>query len=426
MKKILVQLIGDQTLPNILPVLAIRPDVVVNIYTEQTRLKHLKITGWFEKYGDQWDLHPLFLTKAPVGVNLSETQRGIEKILRQQMEFLRREEDSMLILNMTGGTKLMSACAMSLSMQISHSMTQASKHPVPLVYLNPKNQSLEFVTCAQLQDSVIETPVDSIKLSVEQIIYAGGDTDVVSSRSDWQTVYPAAQKLLAIADSGIYFSLSDVKKDNYEALADSPISSLLSDFDESRKQKAIDEMKNLASEVAADEALRLAFASCGLVARDADFYFADHIKQPDSGLEEYQAKKNVWMKVQGACNFFVGGWWEVIVAHAYWVTHPNDEILWSVETAASRDHEHPVETDIIASDGQSLCLISCKRGLHEKVTQELEQHCMRSFVLGGVINKRILAMYRMKNAGRLRHLLRALNLDMWNADMVKSMEAGEL
>ena len=83
---------------------------------------------------------------------------------------------------------------------------------------------------------------------------------------------------------------------------------------------------------------------------------------------------------------------------------------------AEKDEKHLVETDIVATDGISLCCISCKRGLHKQVTQEIEQHCARTALLGGVMNERIMAIYQEGAAREIRFLLKALGLTLWTGE----------
>lgn len=437
MRKILIQLIGEQTLPNIFPILSINPDAVVNIFTDKTRKQHRTIMNWCRQYGEKYNIHPEFIQTAPVKTSLSEIQQGIGRVLQNEMEKLRDEKDTMLILNMTGGTKSMSACAISYCMQISNRLKQEGYQPLPVVYLNPENGEIEFITESGQKENVLVRAPHDVKLSVAEIIDAAGTAQMVSARKDWQQVYPCARALLKIANGGLYFTLNEVNQDNFASYASSPISALLRDNDKERRERAKAALQELADKTQQDETLSRGFALCGFVARDGDFYFSDDLQKKVAELEillsaddlkkhqKYEMKKAMSRQLGNAANLFVGGWWEVIVAHAYQLENPQAEVLWSVETATRNDLDHAVETDIIATDGHALCCISCKRGIHAQVTQELEQHCTRTGMLGGVMHQRIIAVFRRDAEWQLNSLARALRLTMWSSKKVQAIEEGK-
>lgn len=436
MKKILIQLIGEQTLPNIFPILSICPDRVVNIYTQTTAKENIKIIDWCRKYGEKYGARPKFTKSAPIGESLSETQKGIADILRKELAKVEDASSAMLILNMTGGTKAMSASAISYCMQISNIRKEQGLNPVPIFYLNPSAREMEFVTCEELRDKVlVRSPLD-IRLSVQEIIEAGGNTVVVSYNKNWEKVYPAAKKLRDLADEDILFTLNESR--NYKDYdVRRPLSLLLKDNNTNRLVQRVNALKNLAAVAEKDDAVLQGFRLCGLDARDSDFYFTEEIcrkvedilsRIDNQGMkkhQKYNLEREARHMLTGAANFLVGGWWEVMVAHAYQQENPQAQVLWSVETADKHDHKHAVETDIIASDGLSLCCISCKRGLHASVMQELEQHCARTTMLAGLRHRRIIAVFRRDALYELRSLSNALKLEMWDAKKVKCIEEGK-
>lgn len=430
MSKVLIQLIGEQTLPNLMPVLSIRPDRVVNIFTDATIEQHQQIKDWCRRFGKKYEIHPEFPDYAPIKLNLADIQNGIRGILLAEMDRCKEHPGSRIILNMTGGTKLMSAIAMSFCMQMHKSLPDSNAmKPVPIVYLNSVNREIEFVTCANQRDEVLVHHPSDFSLKVKDIIEASGKV-VVSAHPEWKQVYPAAQRLQKLAREDVYFDFNEVKKDNYVEASKSPLSSLL----RSPSAKALERFRNLALAAEHDEDVCKGLSLCRIVPRDGDFYFSANLqKEVESlamsnkgGKSKYEKIKNACRALNGVTNFFVGGWWEVIVAHAYQTLYPNAEVLWSVETAEPNDREHPVETDIIASDGHSLCCISCKRGIHKSVTQELEQHCTRTALLGGVIHKRIIAVYRKDAAYMIGNLAVALRLALWTSEDVEKIERGTL
>lgn len=111
------------------------------------------------------------------------------------------------------------------------------------------------------------------------------------------------------------------------------------------------------------------------------------------------------------------------MANAYACANPDAEVRWSVVTASKGESENGVETDVIVSDGNKLCCISCKRRLHQDVIQELEQHCNRTAMLGGIVNKSVMAMYKV-DSKQPTYITKALKMEWWNAEIIKNMESG--
>ncbi len=436
MYKILIQLVGEQSLPNIFPILSLHPNRVVNIFTMKTEKIHRKIANWCAEHGKVHGVSPKFVEHEPIGEDLSSVQSGIFRILRKEVERMQEKPGAMMILNMTGGTKAMAASAISLCQQISGMRVKEGHPPVPICYLNPNTGELEFVTCSERESVVVVRPARELRLTVAEIIESGGDTKVVSARRDWTQVYPAAIKLKSLADRRVLFTLEDARVENYAEKVKSPLSTMLEDKDPNRLKKLVVEMKKLAAWVEKNDSALKGVELCGFEVKNGDIYFSEVLqKEVDATKKEISSncelskadkkgiERKMCMKLNNCANFFVGGWWEVIVAHAYQKLNPESEVLWSVETAQKNNLEHVVETDIIATDGRSLCGISCKRGMHlNKVTQELEQHCTRTALLGGIIHKRIIAVYNSKLFSGLNALMSALRLTLWDSKKVEAIE----
>lgn len=438
MRKILIQLIGGQTLPNIFPVIAVQPDRVVNIYTQDTEKKHKKIKNWFKTYGEEFNVAAEFAEYTPIPTDINDVYASIKHIMTKEMEFALEQKDTMVILNITGGLKSMTICSLLLRMGISNQLEKAGCPPVPVLYLNPKSREIEFASGGDRAKEVVLRDVKDIKLKVKHLVEASGDIVVLGSRKNWADIYVAAEQLRELADKKICFAMSEIQMKKNGDDAAKPLSALLvNKYGAGDLAASVAAFKELAVRAEGDEYLRNAFELCGLAVRDGDFYLGDKLQRSvEQCLEEiknnetlsnyHKMKKmrEVEYEIQDALNFFVGGWWEVIVAAAYRKSNPSVEVLWSVRTAPLYDQDHAAETDIIASDGYALCCISCKRGVHKNVTQELEQHCTRTDVLGGNVNRRIVAFYD-RRANVLKTLLKALGLEMWDSRTVRKLLKGQ-
>lgn len=431
MRKVLIQLIGQQTLPNIFPILAIQPDRVVNIYTEKTKPRHQKIVEWCSKYSKRFSVTPEFVECFPIRESVKEVDADIARIIKVEKELALADKDTMITLNITGGTKAMSSCALLRSMRLARDMKDGGCPGVNVVYLNERTRDIEFVYGEENREQLIVAPIKDIKLKVKELVDATGDAEVLGGINQWNDAYTAAEELRNLADNRILFKMAQFNRENFFNVVQQPLSSLL----EYQQDSDFTAFKELAARAMADEKLKKSFAARCIVARDGDFYFSNRLQKDVKQLMQYtlkdqtisQREKNlkfnaIISEMQDATNFFVGGWWEIIVAHAYKKLKPEDEVLWSVRTAPKGDYEHAVETDIVATDGYSLCCISCKRGRkHDKVIQQLEQHCTRTNMLGGNIHECIIAFYRGDE--NISKLLASLKLKMWDHTTVRSIEA---
>lgn len=423
MKKILIQLIGGQTLPNIFSLISVVPDRVVHVYTEKTMARHDDIVHWCDTHGAAFDLHPEFAAVAPISERLADFKNEIVSIIRDEVSMLEKEDDSILILNMTGGTKLMSAIAMSVCMSMERRMKeQGVSLTIPIFYVNTQARDFDFLSRAELRDKVLAHEPFSRKLSIRQIVESRREIRYLSGSRRWQEAYPAAKLLEQVARSMTPVELKKVE--NVAALVKEPITQWVTP--DSRKQ-----MQAFVKAAGADTSVISALGVCGFTYREGNFYAKEHLvneaRRPEkakdkSKQERRRLEKEVLSKIQMVQNFFIGGWWEVLVAHAYQKANPAAEVLWSVETASSQNKDNMVETDVVATDGCSLCCISCKRGMHKQVTQELEQHCTRTDLLGGVITERIMAMYWPHDAAEMRGVAKLLNMKVWDKSAVTEME----
>lgn len=425
MKKILIQLVGGQTLPNIISLLSVVPDEVVNIYTKTTKDRREDIERWCHKYGRDFGLSPTFLKVDAVSEKFEELIRNLGTLLTELVEKCRKEEDTLLILNATGATKPMSAMSMSICQRLEQKSRAAGKELViPIFYVNTGTRSFDFFAHGEMRGEVLAHEAFTRKMSVRQIIDATSRVELKGYR-DWWPAYPAAKMLWKGKSS---FNLVNITRDNAETVVQLGISA---QQDSTRNPKYNPgRMVDFVREAGKDPEVVKSMEACGFEWRNGDFYYNKNLKAKAariakllSGQQDKKARDEINKQlgdIQNAQNFWVGGWWEVIVAHAYQTKHPEAEVLWSVETADRKTGKAGVETDVIATDGFSLCCISCKRGMHKGVVQELEQHCARSEMLGGVVNSRAMAMYYKDE--EMRTLTRVLNIQLWPQKMVQAME----
>lgn len=411
MKKVLIQLIGGQPLPNIFSLLSVVPDEVVNIFTKETQEQHEDIIEWYKKFGNLFGLALMFREYKPVSRHFSELPGDLYGILSEEAR--RADEDTLLMLNMTGGTKPMAAWSMNICMRLERENPHLR---IPIFYVDTQERSFDFFAHREMREQVLTYAPFSRRLSVKQIAESRKLTQLRSCHTDWHQAYPAAH-LLQQQFADIEMGEFEVKK--LQELAQTPLS------EQGKGPDMCEKIKSFAVMVGEDPAVQKALRPCGLQWKEGDIYFDCKLRSEIRHIvkkAEQNGKKPFFPhalsdKFQSARNFLVAGWWEVLVAHAYQLQHPEAEVLWSVETAAPSGK--PVETDVIATDGLSLTCISCKRSKHQGYTQELEQHCNRTELLGGVLHQRIIAVYHPNKD--VDKLASALRMKVWTRKTVEDI-----
>lgn len=417
MKKILIQLIGGQTLPNIFSMLSVVPDEVVNIYTEATRKQHEAIMNWCAKFGKDFGLRPVFREYPPVSRDFKTLANQLRETLCHEVERAGSSGDTQLILNMTGATKPMSALSMSICQGLEHHLrAQGKEIRIPIFYVDTQAKTFDFFAHAEMRESLLVHAPFERRLSVRQMTEAGGEARVARHQADWEAVYPAAQLLRECCP---HFKPVDITEKNAQEMVQLPLEELVQ---QEHREKARQFVQKALQDPAVVRGLRL----CGYELRGSSFYMVDTLREKANRMAGLQGRENrdkrlaLLSDIQTTQNFLIGGWWEVLVAHAYSRRNPGSEVLWSVETISGNNK---VETDIVASDGFSLTCISCKRGMHKQVTQELEQHCTRTEILGGVLNTRIIAVYYPKDASAMKGMAKALRMTVWDKRTVDAIES---
>lgn len=323
MKKILIQLIGHQTIPNVVPLYVLRPDAVYHLCTKETLPIGHRIEKWMKN-------NPI---TAYISHHLKKIQ-GAEKhqeTLDICRELMQKYPDAQFVVNMTGGTKLMSLAAYQ---------SAAQRGNTPVVYVEPERskdyaEMLVWVEKAEMRESLTKGYAPSLKLKVDDFLALGEQAYKPQKSADWHRLIPAAKAVQRYAD--------DLKDSKWE-------------------------IKPLLNRVRQVPTLQDSFK-----AAKVEFDF----KHPAGGV-----KGN---------SFLTGNWWEVLVADYLEKSGRFIDVACSVSTLISQSAGE-TEIDVLATDGITLTCISCKRQL-QKPDSEINKHESRSRKLGGARVKCGLAVY---------------------------------
>lgn len=323
MRTILIQLIGHQTVPNVVPLFVLRPDVVYHLSTPDTLANGHRIAKWMTGHPEmRFISHHL---KKIQGVEkYDETLQWCEELMQQHPE-------AQFIVNMTGGTKLMSLAAY---------LSAVRRGKTPVVYVETERskdyaEMLVWVEQAGMREHLCRHYSPTAKLKVADFLALGEQELMTQQQTDWHTRIPAAKAVQRYADK---LGMNSWK------------------------------IKPLLNRVRNDQTLKDSFAQAEVM---FDF------NHPAGGVKDHL--------------FLTGGWWEVLVAEHMEKSGRFIDVACSVNTQISQE-AGLTETDVLATDGVTLTCISCKRHL-KKPDSEINKHESRSRKLGGTRVKCGLAVY---------------------------------
>lgn len=433
MKRVLIQLLGGQTQPNIFSVLSVLPDEVVNLYTATTEQQRDQIEGWFARYGEQVKVQPIMRSLL---IDERDQLYSTRSVIKKELMRTLGDKGVQMYLNMTGGTKLMSVVAVQMCLSLEYYSEQAQKATVsvPIFYVNTQARRFEFLSHGELENEVLLSRPFSQGLTVRQLVEMG-NMRVVGHHEHWEKAYEAALLLSRRSNRFVLSEDYEIKMNREKLLraAKTPITEW-GNYGMANLPDMRGGMEQFVQEAAKKREVIVGMESCGFEFREGNFYLSQAKVEAyeKQRIDNKDQAKAILLQLQQAQNFLVGGWWELLVAHAMKASGKYTEILWSVFTLPTSLKEGcqavPMETDIIACDGVSLCCVSCKRGKHiSHMTQQFEQHGRRSQILGGVMSEGILAVgvpQKVPDTDAIVRMAKEERLEVWWRDDIERMERG--
>lgn len=181
--KLLIQIVGKQTLPNALPILALKPDIVANLYTKTTAKAREKLQNWIKTrdFG-----HPI----EECGVEIDDNNQ-YESTLAYCREVLRVSAGQEILFNMTGGTKLM-----SLAMY----QTAAEHGNVAVIYQETPREGtkdyaslLKWLLCEDKKNLWYSNYNAADRLNIDDFLFLGEQPPLSPKQRDWRAMVDAAR-----------------------------------------------------------------------------------------------------------------------------------------------------------------------------------------------------------------------------------------
>lgn len=328
----LIQLVSEQTLPNILPALVLRPARVVLCPTRRTEPQAHAIRRALETAGLSFDIRILPLTENP---EIQETGAAVRQAIQDAST-----ASLTPVVNFTCGTKLMGlgAFVAALNTKAASLYVDSDQHR----FIDGNTGPLP----ALLADSYTALRTAETALNIE-IMAAAHGIESLSSGRDPAPYLPLARHLVQNPDE------------------EHSLNQALKTIGNPRKPEEL--LRALATPLHGLSPHLAALATtAGLLVGPPD---APCLSRPDSlqKLEAWAAGERYqtpdWFAslapLQATLSFLGGGWWEIAVYEAAQRSGLFRDLRWSVEV---RSAGQTFEKDLIAIEGLNLAVFSCKRG----------------------------------------------------------------
>lgn len=378
----LIQLVSEQTMQNLLPVLRLRPARLVHLATPKTQSRSTWIAEAARQSNCPVELETITLSAMP---GMKETRDATLGAI----ERAGKDGDDALV-NFTGGTKLMSIGA----------YVAALKHKTPSFYVDTQDalfvdgQSAESLADRFAGDLSFTPILRSLCLNA---VAAANGCGRITNGHDWQSWLPLANHLLQnpADEEACHRAVQNLNPPPRRAAEwfvaldrDLPFpETVVSVATQSGHYRPGSTSGTLRlPDPTRAELTQLA----GLDGKGPVPGFADRLFKAIAPL-------------QLALNFLGGAWWEVIIAERLRQTGRFRDIRWSAQIGERGGPD--LEEDVVALDGVRVAYFSCKRSSQgAKLLSQLEQIKARAEHLGGTFNHRFLCVYQKPRGAILRNL----------------------
>ena len=367
----LIQLISEQTIQNLLPVLRLRPQKLVHLVTPKTAGRSAGLKAAAKAAGIDPELEAIQLSAMP---GISECFNAVSEILGKL------PNSGQTVVNFTGGTKLMSIGAFAAAQTLK----------VPSLYVDTQDACFVDGATSPEMNALLSgdwsfTPIRN-QLRVDVLGIANGVSRITGGKP-WQAMLSLAEHLFHhIADeeathatihglSGLFPKGQEPRTPkDWLLILDKPI-------------RLPDAVARLAAEATL---VRHGPSGAEVLLPDTTRAELEHLAQhqvSDFATRYFRAVA----PLQHSAAFLTGAWWEVIVCDAAQKSGLFRDLRWSAQVGERSGPD--TEEDILAVDGVELLYINCKRGgAKARLLPLLDEVRARAASMGGSFNRRFLAI----------------------------------
>jgi hypothetical protein len=377
----LIQLVSEQTMPNLLAIIAIGPARVFHLATDFTISRATRIAEAAAIAGSEAEFEYIRLSGAP---SIPETARAVNRAIA-----MARAQGHEPMVHFSGGTKLMSIGAFEAARAGGFTSFHLDTDHYQLIDGNT-GPGLRTVAGDDLSLASLHPRITL------DLIACANDCRLLSAGRDWQPYLPFANHLLAHPEE---------EREIHEALHGKrgifPRGSVPTTPED--WLKVLDQPFELPEQAAAMA------ADLGLVRKDNVCLLPDGTREElaeltaarvsQIRLADYDRRRMAATEpMHEAIGLLTGGWWEVIVADAAFRCGRFHDLRWSVTAGiAARDG---YEEDVLAVDGLQAVVVSCKRGSNvARILPHLAELDARARRIGGQSTRRFLALLHPPTPG---------------------------
>jgi hypothetical protein len=329
-KYALIQLVSEETMPNVIAALALEPASITMLHTASTATEASWIKRAIRHAGLTQPIRSLPLSRAP---DIMETAAKVCRTCKHALAIGLQP-----VVNINGGTKLMSIGAFAATIGPALSaiyvdtecrrFLQPGKVPIP----------------ESLRDGDAAFTRAELRLNVDVVaathghnqISAGEDPTPYIELAEYLRAHPAEEHYC----HHVFAALS----------SNGPMVEQLAMLD-----RRLPELPAGLTRLALAAGLLETRGGCHYIACRTRETIESAIRSPLNSTEFFAATRSL----QFPQTFLNGGWWEVCVWHAAKQSGTFRDLRWSVRFGSDINH---TEEDVVGVKGPNLALFSCKRG----------------------------------------------------------------
>jgi len=367
----LIQLVSEQPMPNLLALIALRPERVIHVCTPRTALRSAQIAEAARQAGLTPEFESVQLSPIP---GIQKTGGAVRAAIRDA-----RTAEHQPVVNFTGGTKLMSIAAFACAMNQKVCSLYVDTDDAVFVD-GGSGPALSTL----LGDDQTFTAI-ARRLTVNSVVVAHG-RERVTGGQDWRPLLTLGRHLLHHRTE---------EQATHEAIHGQD--GLLPGGHEPRDPAGW--LQVLDRPLILPDAVIALSAEAGVLDLSSG-----HARLPQSSraeLEELAAHHvsdfrsryyNAVAPLQRSLTALGGAWWEVCVADAATRCGFFRDVRWAAHVGERRGFD--VEEDILALEGVRLVAVSCKRAGagKQRLVAHLAEFNARTEQLGGRFVRRFLAL----------------------------------
>ncbi len=396
----LIQIISEETMPNLLAAMAIKPERIIHLRTSSMVAASKAL-----KRAYAWVCPETVVTFVGIGDSPGMVETN-EVVLRT----IAGCENP--VVNITGGTKLMSIGAYAA----------VSRRKVPSVYVDTASgmfvDGLSGGDFASLFPDGTEIARVGCQLTVDAVATANG-VERVSDGKRWDGYAALADFLLRDPAAEQKCHKAVIDRVNGEPRDFSQAQAYFKKQYE-RPLKIPDPVGALGARAGLLEKRNGGYCPASSWLKKLLGFNLNGGKFPGHMLFEAIGEAR-W-----PFSFFNGNWWEIAVMRYLAEQSRYRDLRWSVDAGSRGGASTDMEEDILGIDGVNLLYVSCKRGGERaKLSRVLEDVNSSAKRIGGKFAHKMLAVYvdlQGAQATRLRNRCRDLRIDLLDRNTVASVK----